>query len=180
MIDPLLVWIALACVATLLAHAAVGKLMDRALFEQHLAAYGVPHALLAAAAVALPAIELIAALLLFTPWRAAAAALAVALFVLYVAAMAQALLRGRRLDCGCGGEPLAVSWTLVARNVVLVGVALTAGATMAPRPMGVGDFLVVAASLLLATLLYAALHQVLRHRAGVIAHKRTHTHFRRI
>jgi hypothetical protein len=175
MTDPLLVWIALACTATLLAHAAVGKLMDRALFEQHLAAYGVSHALLTVPALVLPVIELTAALLLFTPWRAAGAALAAALFALYGAAMAQALLRGRRLDCGCGGEPLAVSWTLVARNAVLAGVALLAGATMAPRPMGVGDFLVVAAALLLATLLYAALHQVLRHRAGPTAH----THFRR-
>ena len=175
MIDPLLVWIALACIATLLAHAALTKAMNRTLFEQHLAAYGVPQALLAVAAVALPAIELIAALLLFTPWRTAGAALAFTLLALYGAAMAQALVRGRRLDCGCGGEPLAVSWALVLRNAVLAAVAALAGAPMAPRPMGVGDFLVVAAALLLATLLYAALHQVLRHRAGPTAH----THFRR-
>ena len=42
MIDPLLVWIALACTATLFAHAAVAKLSDRMLFAQHLAAYGLP------------------------------------------------------------------------------------------------------------------------------------------
>jgi hypothetical protein len=175
MTDPLLVWIALACTATLLAHAALDKSVDRALFEQHLGAYGVPQALLGPAAVALPVLEALAALLLFTPWRAAGAALAAALLVLYGMAMAQALVRGRRLDCGCGGEPLAVSWALVARNALLAGCALLAGAPMASRPMGVGDFLVVAAALLLATLLYAALHQVLRHRARPLAHR----HFRR-
>jgi hypothetical protein len=175
MIDPLLVWIALACTATLFAHAAVTKALDRALFEQHLAAYGVPQALLGAAAIVVPLCEVLVALLLFTPWRAAGAALAVALLVFYAAAMAQALVRGRRLDCGCGGEPLAVSWTLVGRNAALVAVASLTGAAMAPRLMGVGDFLVVAAALLLACLLYAALHQVLRHRAWPVAH----THFRR-
>jgi hypothetical protein len=175
MIDPLVVWIALACTVTLFAHAAVSKAMDRALVEQHLAAYGVPHAMLGAAAIVLPAVEALVALLLFTPWRVAGAALAVALLVIYGAAMAQALARGRRLDCGCGGEPLAVSWALVVRNAGLAAVAVLAGATMAERPMGVGDFLVVSAALLLACLLFAALHQVLRHHARPAAH----THFRR-
>ena len=31
---------------------------------------------------------------------------------------------GSRLDCGCGGEPLPVSWVLVARNGVLAALAL--------------------------------------------------------
>jgi hypothetical protein len=175
MIDPLLVWIALACIATLLAHAAAAKLADRALFEQHLAAYGVPHTLLGSAAFALPAFETVAALSLFTPWRPAGAALAVSLLVVYALAMARSLVRGKPLDCGCGGEPLTVSWALVARNALLTVVALVAGAAMTPRAMGVADFFVVAGALLLATLLYAALHQVLRHRAAPAAH----AHFRR-
>lgn len=164
-IDPLLIWIALACTATLFAHAALAKVMDRALFEQHLAAYGVPHKLLGAASRAVPALEALAALLLFTPWRTAGAALAVALLLLYAAAMALHVARGRTPDCGCGGEPLPVSWALVARNALLALVAALAAAPMAARAMGLGDFLVVAAALLLATLLYAAWHQVLRLRA---------------
>ena len=44
-VDPLWVWIAVAATAVLLAQAALAKLADRALFEQHLAAYGLPHAL---------------------------------------------------------------------------------------------------------------------------------------
>jgi uncharacterized membrane protein YphA (DoxX/SURF4 family) len=165
--DPLLVWIAVACVATLFAHAGVAKLADVALFEQHLAAYGAPHAALPVAARMLPGVEIAAALLLLTPWRAAGAALAAALLLLYAAVMGWHRARGQSLDCGCGGEPLPVSWALVARNLLLAGLTGVAGAAMAPRAMGVGDFLVVVGALLLATLLYAALHQVLRHRAGL-------------
>jgi hypothetical protein len=168
-LDPLLAWIAVACTATLFAHAAVAKAADFALFEQHLAAFGVPQALLPGAARLVPAAELGAALLLLTPWRAAGAALAALLLLSYAAAMALHLARGRSLDCGCGGEPLPVSWALVARNVLLAALALAAAAPMAARAMALGDFLVVAAALLLATLLYAALHQVLRHRAGATA-----------
>jgi hypothetical protein len=68
-------------------------------------------------------------------------------------------------DCGCGGEPLPLSWALVVRNAGLAVLALLAGAPMAPRPLSLADFLVIAAALVLATLLHAALHQMLRHRA---------------
>lgn len=164
-VDPLLAWLAAACLATLFAHAAVAKAGDLALFEQHLAAFNVPERLLALLARALPAAEALAALLLLSPWRNAGAALAALLLLSYAAAMAWPLARGRRPDCGCGGEPLAVSWVLVARNGLLALLAGLAAAPLQPRAMSLADFLVVAAALLLATLLYAALHQVLRHRA---------------
>lgn len=164
-VDPLLAWLAAACLATLFAHAAVAKVGDPALFEQHLAAFGVPDRLLAVLARVLPAAEALAALLLLTPWRAAGAAIAALLLLSYAAAMAWPLARGRRPDCGCGGEPLPVSWALVLRNGLLAALALVAAAPLQPRATSLADFLVVAAALLLATLLYAALHQVLRHRA---------------
>ncbi len=164
--DPLLVWIAVACLATLFAHAAVTKFADAMLVEQHLAAYGVPSGLLTPAARALPAAEALAPALLLTPWRVAGAALAALLLLAYAAAMGWQRLQGRSLDCGCGGAPLPVSWALVARNVLLAALAWLAGAPMLPRPMALGDFAVVAAAVLLGTLLFAALHQVLRHRAG--------------
>lgn len=164
-VDPLLAWLAAACLATLFAHAALAKAGDLALFEQHLAAFGLPERALGLLARALPATEALAALLLLTPWRAAGAGLAALLLIAYAAAMAWPLSRGRQPDCGCGGEPLAVSWALVARNGLLALLAGLAAAPLQPRAMGLADFLVVAAALLLATLLYAALHQVLRHRA---------------
>jgi Methylamine utilisation protein MauE len=161
-LDPLPVWIARACIAALLAHAALVKLSDRDLLEQHLAAYGAPPALLPLGARLLPALELLAAVALLTLWREPGAALAIALLSGYAAAMAAHRARGHQIDCGCGGEPLPVSWVLVARNALLAAIAALAGAPLHSRAMGLADFMVVVASVLLAALLYAALHQVLR------------------
>jgi uncharacterized membrane protein YphA (DoxX/SURF4 family) len=163
-LDPLPVWIARAGIATLFAQAALTKLADPALFEQHLAAYRVPLRVTAVTARAVPLVEAAAAALLLTPWRSAGALLAIALLLVYGAAMAWHHARGRVLDCGCGGEPLDVSWALVARNAVLAALAALAGAPVGERVMALADFGVVAGSVLLGCLLYAALHQVLRHR----------------
>jgi hypothetical protein len=172
-LDPLPVWIAAALIATLLAHAALGKVADLALFEQHLAAYRAPQGALRALSLAIPALELAAAALLLSPWRAAGGALAALLLLAYGSVMAWHRWRGYELDCGCGGDPLPVSWSLVARNVLLALVALAAASAMTERTMGLADFAVVAASVVLAALLYAAFNQVLRHRAGLRLH---HSH----
>ena len=164
-LDPLLVWIAAAGLAVLLAHAALTKLADRPLFEQHLAAYCVPLGLTPLLAWALPLAEATLALALLSPARGAGASGAAALLLLYAGAMAWHRAQGRALDCGCGGEPLPLSWALVLRNVLLAGGAAVAAAPMGPRAMALGDFGVVAGAVLLGTLLYAALHQVLRHHA---------------
>ena len=174
--DPLIVWIAAAALATLFAQAALAKFTDPTLFEQHLAAYGVPAALRGMATRLLPALEAAAALmLLVAPLRAAGAALAALLLLAYAAAMGWHRAQGHALDCGCGGEALPLSWTLVLRNAMLAGGAALAAAPMTDRALALGDFAVIAATLVLGTLLYAALHQVLRHRAGL----RERTAFRR-
>lgn len=170
-LDPLVVWIAAALTATLFGHAALAKLADRSLFEQHLAAYGVPFALLGLTTWLLPALELLAALLLLTPWRELGAVLAASLLLAYAALMTWHRLHRRALDCGCGGAPMPISWLLVARNLVLLGLALLAARPMSPRAIGLGDFAVVAASVLLAVPLYAAFNQVLRHTAGHRTHQ---------
>lgn len=167
-LDPLPIWIAAALVATLFAHAALAKFADMALLEQHLWVYGVPQRLLPAATRLLPLAEALAALLLLTPWRAAGAALAALLLLAYAAAMAYHRWHRHALDCGCGGEPLAVSWALVARNLGLAALALLAAWPLVERPLGLGDFAVLAAAVLLAALLYAAFHQVLRHQAATV------------
>ena len=151
--DPLPVWIAAAVTAMLFAHAALAKAGDLPLLEQHLAVYGVPPVLLPAAARLLPALESLVAVLLLA----------------YGAAMGVHRWHGHALDCGCGGEPLPVSWALVARNGVLVAVAAVAAAPVAARPMGYADFAVVVAAVTLATLLYAAFNQLLRHHGGLHA-----------
>lgn len=162
--DPLAVWLAAALIATLMAHAALAKLADLPLFEQHLHAYGLPMSLLPVGTRALPAAELLAAVLLLTPLREVGAALAALLLSVYALTMAWHRLHRRALDCGCGGEPLPISWLLVARNGVLLGLALLAAATTGARVMGLADFSVVVASLALAVPLYAAFNQLLRHQ----------------
>ncbi|MDP4301159.1 MauE/DoxX family redox-associated membrane protein [Leptothrix discophora] len=168
-LDPL--WLMLACGALVIVfvHAAAAKLLDRSLFEQHLAAYGVPDALLPAASVGLPLGEALAAAGLVTPWRAEAAGLAAALLALYGGAMAWHRLHGRTLDCGCGGTPLPLSWALVARNAVLIGLCAIAALPALPREIGLADVATALAGLALATVLYTALHQLLRHAAAVAA-----------
>lgn len=162
-LDPLAVGLASALLATLFAHAGVSKAADTPLLEQHLAAYGVPIGTLTPVARALIAAELVAAALLLSPWRAVGAALAAALLLAYALAMAWHRLHGRELDCGCGGEPLPVSWLLVLRNLALVALAGVAMAPATLRAMGWSDFAVIAGAVVLGTLLWAALHQVLRH-----------------
>lgn len=161
-LDPLLLLITAGWTAALLLHAALAKLGDRPLFHQHLAAYGVPEPLQPALVWALPLAEAGAALGLVTPWRAVAAGAAAALLALYGAAMAWHLLRGHALDCGCGGAPLPLSAWLVARNALLAAVAGVAALPAQPRALGLADFAVAAAALMLGALLLAAFSQVLR------------------
>jgi hypothetical protein len=163
-LDPLFVWIAIAGMAVLLGHAAIVKVQDLGLWSQHLAAYGVPGRVRKLVFWMLPGAEALAAALLLTPWRWIGASLAAGLLLLYGAVMAWQRIQGRTPDCGCGGEAIPVSWALVARNLVLVCMALAAGLPMVERSLDGGDYLVVAAAVVLATLNYAAFHQVLRHR----------------
>jgi uncharacterized membrane protein YphA (DoxX/SURF4 family) len=171
-VDPLVAWIAAAAIAALFAHAALTKFADLALLEQHMAAYRVPYRLLAPLTRALPAAELLAALLLLlSPLRAAGALLAAVLLLGYAAAMGWQRAHGRRLDCGCGGPPLPVSWALVARNAVLAAFAAVAALPVAERALSPAEFFVVAAAVLLGTVLYAAFNQVLRQSDAVQARR---------
>lgn len=168
--DPLAVLMACAWLALLMGHAGVSKLRDRSFFEQHLAAYRVPDALLAPLSWAVPALECLCVALLLSPWRAWGAGLCAVLLAAYALAMARQLQTGRRLDCGCGGEPLPVSWALVLRNMALLPVAAVAAANAASRPLGWGDFAVSLAALLLGALLWSVSHQILRQSARAVFH----------
>ena len=114
-----------ACfLALLFVRAALHKLGDHHRFEGVLADYAIlPNGALRASAYALPVAELATALLLFLPtMRVFGAMLGGGLLCVYSLAMAVNLIRGHTLlDCGCGGPPEPISWLLVARNAVLVG-----------------------------------------------------------
>lgn len=178
--DPLLAWIAAALIATLFAHASLAKWGDLDLFEQHLAAYGasrLPLGLQNLLSRLIPSLELLAAVLTLSPWRALGAGLAAALLLSYAVLMAWHRLHGRSLDCGCGGAPLPVSWWLVARNSALALLALLAASPDSGRSLALADFAVVVASLGLALPLYAAFNQLLRHpQSARAAHAARHAH----
>jgi hypothetical protein len=106
-----------------LARALLHKLMARDEFAATLAEYHIlPARWSAAATVLIALLEGIAILAVILPdRRQQGAVLAAGLFMVYAAAMAVNLLRGRdHIDCGCGGARQPLSWFLVGRNLVLI------------------------------------------------------------
>jgi len=110
-------------IALVFLSAALGKIRHRLAFEGVVANYRLlPEIAVPAFALLLPLVEAaIAGALLFAPpfWPEAGAAL---LLVVFAAAMAINILRGRRhIDCGCFQSALkqTLNWTLVVRNAGL-------------------------------------------------------------
>lgn len=140
-------------VMCLFARAGLGKLADLPRFEAVLADYRVlpPSGLLLAVRL-VPAVELLAALLLLVPaTRWSGGVLAAGLLTGYAILIAHTLSQGRRLiDCGCGGEPEPLSLWLVPRNI-----ALAAGVLLAVNvpEAGAGGLWLEAAGLALALLM---------------------------
>jgi hypothetical protein len=161
-LDPLLSWYAVVCTGMLFAHASLSKIEDLPLFEQRLHAYGVPLGALRLVAMIVALVEFSTAALVISPWHVAGSALAAALLMAYGVLLASQLIRGRVLDCGCGGDSIAVSWPLVVRNVLLAALAATVALPVNPRPMGHIDMFTVACTALVSAAAYAALHQMFR------------------
>ncbi|MNT47762.1 Methylamine utilization protein MauE [compost metagenome] len=91
--------------------------------------------------------------------RHVAALAAAALLAGYAGAISINLWRGRRdIDCGCAGPEQAqpIRPVLLARNAVLVSLALVASFAPHSRDLGVFDSFVVIASAAVALLVYAA------------------------
>lgn len=109
--------------------ASIPKLAARAEFARAVENYRLlPRALIAPVARWLPRLELAAGLALLLGVAIAPVSLLVgAMLLVFASAVAWNLLRGRRIDCGCVGTavPRRISWPLVTRDLVLVGLALT-------------------------------------------------------
>jgi uncharacterized membrane protein YphA (DoxX/SURF4 family)/thiol-disulfide isomerase/thioredoxin len=112
--------------AAVFAAAGVGKFLDRAGSRRALAAFGVPAAVVPAAAVLLPAAELATAVaLLFHATARWGAVAALVLLLAFIWGIARALSRGEAPDCHCFGQlhsAPAGRGTLV-RNAVLAALA---------------------------------------------------------
>ena len=98
-----------------------------------------PAGLVGPVSALLPPAEMILALLLLTGVAQYGAAMAaIALLVLFAAAMGINLRRGRaHIDCGCGQSFLqqTLRWTLIARNAVLVAMLLPSLTQTAPMTL---------------------------------------------
>jgi len=160
-LDPAVALALRLTLAALLLSAALHKARDLPGFTAILAGYGLlPAGGPRPVARVLPAGEAAIGLALLAPAAGAAAALAgAALLALYTAAAAVALARGRRgLPCGCGGPAGAgvLGPALLARNAVLVTLALVAALPVATRPLVWIDVGTVVGSVAALALIYAA------------------------
>ena len=127
---PLLGVAASVAVALLFAVAGIDKLRHRDLLPGVIANYRLlPDALVAPAAALLPGVELLVAAGLLLGFAPLAPLVAIALLLVFAAAMAINIGRGRRhIDCGCGhvGLRQSLGWGQVVRNLVLATALLPA------------------------------------------------------
>lgn len=119
----------LACrlaLAAVFLYAAATKVPDMAAFATDLANYRlVPAALVPWTASAVVGIEIVVGLALLTGRFARGAALVAAgLLVVFTAGLAQALLRGIDLRCGCFGSDEPANWWTVVRDLAMLVPAL--------------------------------------------------------
>jgi len=116
--------------------AAVSKVPDLAAFAQDVANYRIiPPALVPYAAAVVVGIEIVTGIALVTGIATRPAAiLASILLVAFTAFLAQALLRGIDLRCGCFGTNEPASWWTVLRDLLLLTAALAVARLGQRRP----------------------------------------------
>lgn len=127
--------------AAVLAVAGASKLLSPAATASAARQFGLGRRLAVVAAVAVPVLELIAAAALLSRTHATVgAALAVALLTAFTAVTANAVRRGRPVDCQCFGSLTRspVTARTVARNAVLLtlGIAALTASALDSRPAG--------------------------------------------
>ena len=129
-----------ACVGLVFLLAAVQKIRHWQLLPGVIGNYRLlPRWAVGAAATFLPSVEMLVAIALLSGQLDTRPAMAgIALLLVFAAAMAINIRRGRsHIDCGCGQEFLAqhLSWALVARNLALAGLLLPSLADPAQASM---------------------------------------------
>jgi uncharacterized membrane protein len=165
MLDPAIGALLAGLFALLFVTAAVQKLRALGHFAEVFAAYRLLPDALARLSVLVPLLEALVAIgLLVRTTRVAAACAGSALLVVYAAAIAINLRRGRReLSCGCGGpderRPIA-AW-MVMRNLLLAAVLPVVMLPWLPRPLAAMDPLTVGGGIAVAVLIYASLDELL-------------------
>jgi hypothetical protein len=158
--DPVVDLVLRVSLALLFATAAWHKLRAPRSFAATLGEYRLLPVSLAPVAAALVVAAELATVAALVAASRIGLAFAAGLLLVYAAAVAVNLLRGRRhIDCGCAGPSARqrIGGWLVARNLVLAATALAGLAPVAPRALvWVDAFTVVAATIALAACRAAA------------------------
>ncbi len=171
-VDPVIAHAAAAFAGALLLIAAIEKWRDATTFRDAVENYQLlPATAVPAVARMLPVLEALAGtLLLPLATRPAGAVLALALWLVYTAAIAINLLRGHdRIDCGCGGAsdtPLGPG--LLVRNGALILLALAAAAPLAERGLVWLDGFAVTFATLFLLGLYWLTNTMLGHQSRLL------------
>ncbi len=175
MIDPLLTKAIALGFAVLFIGAAWHKLSSVGRFEAVLSNYRLlPPPMNRTLALLIPVIELLLGVGWISGLQPRITAIAsAALLATYALAIGINLVRGRIfIECGCGfgaasdtEQPL--SFSLVARNILLIGLAGMTLVPVAQRELGRMDYVIALATLLTAILLYAGTGQLIKNRAAI-------------
>jgi len=150
----------------LFAVAAMHKLKAPAVFRAAMEDYQlIPSNLLSIFSILLILLELSSVIMVLTPAaRATGLLLMAALLLLYAGGISINLFRGRRdIDCGCNGPATtqALSWWLVARNLVLLGFVLLATGSSIDRSLNWLDLFTILFAVLVTSGLYLGFNQLL-------------------
>jgi Methylamine utilisation protein MauE len=135
--DPVATGAVAGCAALILFASLWHKLSEPDVFAGALDAYRLlPSVSVMLIAKLLPLMEAAIGLLILIPAsRPIGLVLFAALIAIYAIAIAINLVRGRnQIDCGCGGDVHLLAWGLVARNAVLVCIALAVSGPRVDRP----------------------------------------------
>ncbi|MEZ4631596.1 MAG: MauE/DoxX family redox-associated membrane protein [Deinococcales bacterium] len=166
MLDPVLMWMLRLVLAAIFMASGLLKLRQLEQFEASLAAYAlVPQGLLKGVRVGVPGLELLASLLLLSPFYPLGNALIAALILIFSLAIAINLLRHNAdIDCGCFGSlEQRLSWWLILRNAILLSFTLALFLPIGLRDLNWFDVL----NLIFATLallgLYITLNILISH-----------------
>lgn len=176
-LDPVITRACGAALSIILLVGAWQKLRDLSAFEAAVANYRLlPAFATRPASLSLASMEALGgAMLLWEGTRALGAAMALALLVIVTGAVAINLARGLRdIDCGCGGlsGEQALSWGLVARNVVLCLGVLAGCQEGAPRELVWIDYVTVCGATLALLGVYVAANQLMANRPRLAALRR--------
>ncbi len=164
--DPVITVIISICMSMLFGVAAVHKLKAPEVFKAAMEEYRlIPSNLLGIVSITLILLELISSVLILIPsGRPTGSLIMGTLLLLYATSISINLYRGRRdIDCGCNGPATtqAISWWLVGRNLVFLGLVLIAIGPSAERSLNWLDLFTILFGVLVASGLYLGFNQLL-------------------